>query len=436
MRTVLCINDCICSSLKQLCDIISEDLTPNTPIYEDLLTLQRDGELAQWLAEGSAEEIELSKKLNDLPIHIPNSELVNRMRKIFVGTIQEVQKPHFSSFIELQQIRCVSNGEIVRLEELTQHRFQCIISGMSQKCDAKFLIDFKVTKIDNESFDINLLGNYKLSLINKNVGQIVTIETNSFPLENGATYSLLVDNANLAEIVVSFSELFIKVNNVEFEMVRVEGDKFMMGASSQNSDADDDERPAHEVTLNTFYIGKYEVTQELWQAVMGNNPSPDYFKGEKLPVVYVDWEKDCKDFIRELNRLTNMNFRLPTEAEWEYAARGGKKSNGFEYAGSNNIDTVAWYDGNSGGFLHPVGQNQPNELGLYDMSGNIFEWCQDLNGNYSSKAQTNPTGPSSGYYRIIRGGCWISGMGGCRSSFRAHSEPTRRDQITGLRLVL
>ena len=225
------------------------------------------------------------------------------------------------------------------------------------------------------------------------------------------------------------------VNGVAFKMVKVAGGTFQMGATSeQGSDADSDEKPVHSVTLPDYYIGQTEVTQELWEAVMGSNPS--YFKGDnQRPVEKVSWD-DCQEFIEKLNRLTGKSFRLPTEAEWEYAARGGNKSKGYKYSGSNNPDAVAWYDDNSGGNTHTVAQKQSNELGLYDMSGNVWEWCQDWYGNYSSNSQTNPTGPSTGSHRVLRGGSWCYYARRVRVSFRYRGTPDLRLIINGLRLAL
>ncbi|MBR6015809.1 MAG: formylglycine-generating enzyme family protein [Prevotella sp.] len=225
-------------------------------------------------------------------------------------------------------------------------------------------------------------------------------------------------------------------------MIAVDGGTFTMGATSeQGNDAYDNEKPAHKVTVSSFAIGQTEVTQELWQAVMGSNPS--YSKGAKRPVEQVSWN-DCQTFITKLNQLTGKKFRLPTEAEWEYAARGGKNSKGYKYAGSNTLGNVAWYYDNSCklGSNHPdygtheVASKSPNELGLYDMSGNVWEWCQDWYGSYSSNAQTNPTGPSSGSYRVFRGGCWRSYAGYCRVSYRFNGSPDLRDYLKGLRLAL
>ena len=225
------------------------------------------------------------------------------------------------------------------------------------------------------------------------------------------------------------------VNGVAFKMVKVAGGTFQMGATSEQDDyAYDDEYPVHSVTLSDYYIGQTQVTQELWEAVMGSNPSE--FKGDnQCPVEKVSWE-DCQEFIEKLNRLTGKNFRLPTEAEWEYAARGGNKSKGYKYSGSNDADAVAWYGDNSGGKTHPVATKQSNELGLYDMSGNVWEWCYDWCGGYSSNSQTNPRGASSGSFRVLRGCGYGNGVRGVRVSDRFCYTPDFRDLIFGLRLAL
>ena len=222
-------------------------------------------------------------------------------------------------------------------------------------------------------------------------------------------------------------EMTFTVNGVSFTMVRVEGGTFQMGATpEQGKDADPDEYPAHQVTLDSYAIGQTQVTQALWQAVMGENPSR--FKGNTLPVECISWN-DCQGFIKKLNFLTGLigqTFRLPTEAEWEYAARGGRKSHDYKYSGSNNLDEVAWYDDNADDNTHPVATKKLNELGLYDMSGNVWEWCSDWFGNYRSEPQTNPTGPVSGTYRVRRGGSWHSiarrcYLSCCRSIYPGYS---------------
>ena len=231
----------------------------------------------------------------------------------------------------------------------------------------------------------------------------------------------------------SYSNGTLTVNGIKYNMVWVDGGTFRMGATSEQGSEISDEKPVHSVTLSGYYIGKTEVTQALWQAVMGSNPS--YFEGDDLPVEQVSWD-DCQEFIRKLNSLTGQNFRLPTEAEWEFACRGGNNSRGYKYSGSNYIDNVAWYDGNSGDKTHPVATKSPNELGIYDMSGNVWEWCADWYGDYSSGRQTNPKGPYDGSRRVRRGGGWGGYVRICRSSFRYINFPTYRDYCLGLRLAL
>ena len=241
--------------------------------------------------------------------------------------------------------------------------------------------------------------------------------------------------SSTSSVLSGSNEISIPVKNgITIDMVKVEAGTFMMGATSKMENTDSWEKPVHKVTLtNDYYMGKYEVSQALWQVVMGSNPS--YFKGDNLPVEVVSWDT-CQVFINKLNSMTGRKFRLPTEAEWEYAARGGKKSCGYQYSGSNNISDVAWYDENSESKTHPVGMKQANELGLYDMTGNVNEWCQDRNRSYVTSSQINPTGALRGAWRVIRGGSWNSYMRNCHSSFRCSAKPVYRDFDQGLRLVL
>ena len=225
-----------------------------------------------------------------------------------------------------------------------------------------------------------------------------------------------------------------ELNKLINNMVYVSGGTFTMGATSeQGSYVYSQEKPTHSVTLSSFYLCKYEVTQSLWQAVMGSNPSK--LKGNNLPVEQVSWN-DCQTFISRLNSLTGKCFRLPTEAEWEYAARGGNRSRGYKYSGSNTLSDVAWYEDNSSYKTHPVGTKSPNELGFYDMLGNVCEWCSDWSGNYSSSSQSNPTGPSSGSARVYRGGSRGTHAGNCRPSYRMGIPPDYRGGNLGLRLAL
>ena len=244
------------------------------------------------------------------------------------------------------------------------------------------------------------------------------------------------NNNNVSNNASSGSNRTFTANGVSFTMVYVAGGTFTMGATpEQGSEANNDEKPAHRVTLSSFSIGQTEVTQELWQAVMGSNPSR--FKGSKRPVEEVSWN-DCQDFIRKLNSITGQRFRLPTEVEWEFAARGGNSSRGYKYAGSNTLSNVAWYYDNSGLETHNVGTKSPNELGIYDMSGNVWEWCSDWYGSnyYAQSPSSNPQGPSSGSARVDRGGSWLSHARYCRVSLRSRLTPADRLSYLGLRLAL
>jgi formylglycine-generating enzyme required for sulfatase activity len=235
--------------------------------------------------------------------------------------------------------------------------------------------------------------------------------------------------------------------NVPANMVLVEGGTFQMGSTNGESN----EKPVYTVTVKSFYMGKYEVTQKEWTEVMGNNPSN--FKGDTLPVEKVSWY-EAVEYCNRLSLKEGLTpayrgsgdsivcdfnatgYRLPTEAEWEYAAKGGNKSFlSYEYAGGNGVDRVAWYSGNSGSRTHPVGTKEPNDLGLYDMSGNVWEWCWDWYGSYSSGSQTDPRGASSGTYRVLRGGSWHTDAARVRSAYRGRNAPSDRYYDLGFRLV-
>jgi len=249
----------------------------------------------------------------------------------------------------------------------------------------------------------------------------------------GTASITVIDNSTKAKasIIVNVrpAPISITINDLSFKMILVDGGTFLMGATEEQINGYDDEIPVHEVTLSDYCIGETEVTQELWHTIMGNNPS-EYTGTLQLPVENVSWD-DCQMFISKLNEMAGLSFRLPTEAEWEFAARGGKGSKGYVYAGSNELENVAWYRGKSGNKTHPIACKLPNELGLYDMSGNVSEWCQDWYGRYSDYSQTNPIGSPSGDERVFRGGSWHNGASDCRVT-------TRQPELTysiGLRLA-
>jgi len=271
-----------------------------------------------------------------------------------------------------------------------------------------------------------------------NEGEEVTI---GYTTDYGTTWSL-ISNATgdvgrniqsgrgktirwLIDPEVANRTLKFKVNITDItNMVFVEGGTFQMGSNS----GDSDEKPVHTVTVKGFWISKYEVTQAEYSRVMGTNPS--YFKCDDCPVENVSWE-DAVEYARRVGG------RLPTEAEWEYAARGGTQSRGYRYSGSNNLDEIGWYNNNSGSKTHPVGQKQPNELGLYDMSGNVWEWCEDWYSSeyYQNSPQVEPKGPSSGTDRVLRGGSWRDSDIGCRQTNRSRDRPAFRLHLIGFRCV-
>jgi len=219
------------------------------------------------------------------------------------------------------------------------------------------------------------------------------------------------------------------------EMVFVRGGSFTMGCTTeQSADCTGDEHPAHQVTLSDYYIGKYEVTQKQWKAVMGSDNNPSFFKGDNLPVENVSWD-DTQKFINRLNEQTGGRYRLPTEAEWEYAARGGNQSRRYKYSGSNDVGEVAWYRDNSEGKTHPAGTKKGNELGIYDMSGNVNEWVSDWDNGYSSNEQTNPQGAPSGMKHLIRSGTAADPASNVRISKRFANPSGDRLNTFGFRIA-
>ena len=303
---------------------------------------------------------------------------------------------------------------------------------------ADVYIDGKKIGQSPRVFNGIMVGNHKVEIKKDGYGT----DSKTVSILEGQTASLSgVLTTNASSSVSSGTSLTgntitIPVKDgISIDMVRVKAGTFTMGATAEMKKPEDWEKPTHRVTLtNDYYIGKYEVTQALWQAVMGSNPS--YLKGNNnLPVERVSWD-DCQDFLSKLNRITGKTFRLPTEAEWEYAARGGNKSRGYQYSGSNNLSDVAWYEDNSGYVTHAVGTKQANELGIYDMSGNVWEWCLDRCGKYNRSSQVNPIGANSGSFRMYRGGSWSYLARSCRLLFRGSGTPGYRGISLGLRLVL
>ena len=341
---------------------------------------------------------------------------------------------------QTRDITVLSEPISIRLQSPTPIYGDADISSLPAMAD--IYIDGTKRGQTPQLIDQLLIGQHQLRLskqgyadysgtININEGETASVNATMNKGANNAAEQQQAINMPREEIA-SLRKTFT-VGNISFNMIRVDGGTFMMGATSEQKNSSDNEKPEHQVSLSTYYIGETEVTQQLWQVVMGKSPS--HFIGGQRPVEQVSW-KDCQKFIEKLNKKTGLKFRLPTEAEWEFAARGGNRSQGYRYSGSNNLNDVAWVDDNCGGMTHNVKTKQANELGIYDMSGNVWEWCQDRYGFYNSASQNNPIGPSSGAGRVYRGSGWSYDAGIWHITIRCSSVPENRINNLGLRLAL
>ena len=317
-----------------------------------------------------------------------------------------------------------------------------ILSVISQPLGATIKIDGRDYGTTPRNISDLLVGNHAITLsIEGYVDKQATVEVKegestdlNLMLERATVLTPIAQNNNPSTSNVKSFTIKGNGKTITFNMILVESGTFQMGDSNMG--------PVHSVTLTkAYYMGETEVTQGLWYAVMGQSPtssgsswSSGYGLGDKYPAYDISY-KDCQKFLTKLNQMTGQKFRFPTEAEWEFAARGGVKSKGYTYAGSNTVDDVAWYNANSGK-THEVGTKKANELGLYDMSGNVWEWCADRYGSYSSSAQSNPTGPTTGSYRVFRGGSWDYFATNCRVAYRNRRTPSYRDRDLGFRLAL
>jgi len=316
----------------------------------------------------------------------------------------------------------VKDSQIVRIGQQFGVRYVAVVD-VSELFDELFV---SARMIDVETGRI--IRSFDASSPAEEMSQLIELSDKvSAGLTEQVVTSNVSDAAGQKKVGTAGIQTFT-VNGVSFEMVSVEGGNYKMGAD--DSDAGNNEYPVHMETIADFMIGRTEVTQGLWQAVMGTNPSS--FKGPVLPVENVSWN-DCQEFLTRLNALTGQNFRLPTEAEWEYVARGGKKSRETTYSGNNDPVFVAWFAGNSNSTSRPVGGKTANELNIYDMSGNVWEWTADL---YSDNYNFPRTGGSTGTSRVIRGGSWRDAASLCRVSNRSCSTPDGSSNDLGFRLAL
>lgn len=344
---------------------------------------------------------------------------------------------------DFQRTGLVSDDDIKELGRMTGADF-ILISELAMQ-DANHvtimskILDVETSKVENSSYVSSSISQDELE---KSCRKLASKLLGSRPgssagLQNGYAGPYVAASGGQ-----DFVETALGLN---MKMVYVQGGDFLMGATSeQGSDAENDEKTIRRVRLDSYYIGECEVTQAQWQKVMGTSIYQQASKagvsakatGPDYPMYYVSWE-EAQAFCRELSRLTGRTYCLPTEAQWEYAARGGNKNDGTKYSGSWSIDAVAWYDGNSGANLHPVKNKRANALGLYDMSGNVWEWCTDwYSESYNVNDTNNPTGASSGLGRVLRGGSWRYNARSCRVSYRFSFNPSSRFNGNGFRVVV
>ncbi len=336
-----------------------------------------------------------------------------------------------------QRTGMVSDAEIKKLGEMTGASY-ILVAEAAKLGDRHLFITAKILEVESAKLErtANVQSGTTVEEFEKACRQL------ALSLFNRASGSMpSIPDGGVATSGEDFIETVYGIN---MKMVYVQGGDFLMGGTSeQGGEADNDEKTIRRVTLDSYYIGAFEVTQGQWERVMGTSVNQQMGKagettlrgtGPDYPMYYVNWD-DAQAFCQELSRKTGKTYCLPTEAQWEYAARGGNKNEGTKYSGSWSIDAIAWYDGNSGSSTHPVGTKRPNALGVYDMSGNVWEWCQDWYGDYRTYDTQNPTGASSGSGRVLRGGSWINDARYCRVSYRNSYGPGSRRDIYGFRVA-
>lgn len=444
MKTILFLNNQYIDSLSSLRQLFKG--TIDNTLRRDLLCAFQDGVISKWLGEGDKECQTVKLALDRIDMNLSNQEHIDKLKLVFAN-----ERVHANASIKFENYCVVENVTYCRYNKYgniinTPHDIDQ--SGIKfeedQKVDFQLFLAIKVVNPDNEVMDLKLSVNDKNNKclfdsytqipinVKKNEIKYVSFHVELDNIKSGTNMQLLVSHEDKAiwntrvfkgnadmEIVVG------SMSKVTFKMIHVDGGTFEMGDSSFT----------HKVTLSPFYIAETVVIQALWKTVMVGNPSPSYNEGACNPVENVSWD-DCQKFIERLNRMTGLPFRLPTEAEWEFAARGGNNSKRTVYSGSDNIDDVAWYRANSGSATHPVAQKKPNELGLYDMSGNVWEWCEDYYEPYAPKDQVNPHGPKFGSKRVVRGGSWSYSKESCHVDYRnSHAQHIAFDKL-GLRLAM
>jgi formylglycine-generating enzyme required for sulfatase activity len=384
----------------------------------------------------------LTKNVGNLELKIEPKDAVVKINKETISlTNKPIELTPGSYLLEIEKEGYYGISEVIKIE--LRKTIKKSYKLKEKRGDLQFSINPYKTKVKLKSKGKEIANWEGLKIING-------LQVGNYEIEAKVSgYKTYKKGITIKENeTTKINAIMEKGSDFSNNLVFVKGGTFRMG----NNNGENDEKPVHTVTVNDFYIGKYEVTQKEWKDIMGNNPS--YFKGKNRPVENVSWydaisfcnklseEKGLTKFYTIDGTNVTMNwgangYRLPTEAEWEYAARGGQLSKGYKYSGSNDIDAVAWYDGNSGNKTHAVGTKQPNELGIYDMSGNVWEWSNDWYSDnyYSSSPSNNPQGPSTGSSRVIRGGSWYFDADYCRATYRFSVSPGLSYGFIGFRLA-
>lgn len=439
MKTILYLGNTYCSNITELKSIIDRSPTQDSLLGKELLCALKDGTLGRWLNEGNEKERSLADEIYQIQSGSSDSDLLKKLGECFKSDYK-IQKLNLTDFIVLQAVE-------VAIDNRPSHSLPLIganIVCLGKKINMFFVFKFKVEKTIGENVDLLL----RISMDDKVLGQTKAHGINLRELNNTLEIrqALFYNRPKIKsqsipkiELVFTFmgqesvlwfgvlltNIINIDIDDISFKMIFVEGGIFDMGEGRHR------EEPIHKVTVDSFFIAETQVTKELWTVVMNENPRDNFDR--LYPVIGISW-KACQLFISRLNQITGLVFRLPTEAEWEYAAKGGAKTAGYpSYSGAEQIEEVAWH--NCGG-PRPVKMLKPNELGLYDMCGNVWEWCQDIYEEYNQYEQINPQGGKQGNKRVLRGGSYLRSRFECFHTTRFKEYEDMKKPEFGLRLAL